>query len=32
MLHIAILANYKYYIDKNKLSEIIDMKEAKEVW
>jgi hypothetical protein len=31
MLHIAILTNYKYYTDKNKLSEIIDMKEAKEV-
>ena len=31
MLHKALLAIYKYYSDKNKLSEIIDIKEAKEI-
>ena len=31
MIYIVVLANYKYYTDKNKLSEIIDIKEAKEI-
>ena len=31
MIYIGVLVIYKYYTDKNKLSEIIDMKEAKEV-
>ena len=31
MIYIGVLVIYKYYLDKNKLSEIIDMKEAKEV-